>query len=138
MTFQKIIIIGNLGRDPELRHTPGGKPVTNFSVATNRRWTGTDGQPQEETTWFRVSAWGKLAEICSQYLSKGRQVFIEGRLTVDRASGGPRVWIDQDGTPRASFEVTALDMKFLGQKSSSSTTHGFEPEADLDGDEIPF
>ena len=75
--YQKVIIVGNLGGDPELRYTPQGDPVTSFSVATNRRWTGRDGQPGEETCWFRVSVWGKQAESCNQYLSKGRQVLVE-------------------------------------------------------------
>ena len=81
--YQKIIIMGNLGNDPEMRYTPQGKPVTNFSVATNRKWTNADGTPGEETIWFRVSAWGKLAEVCDEYLSKGRRVLIEGRLRPD-------------------------------------------------------
>ncbi len=114
--YQKITIVGNLGRDPEMRYTPSGQAVTNFSVATSRRWTGGDGQQQEETVWFRVSVWGKQAEICNQYLSKGRQVFVEGRMTVDRETGGPRIWTDQNGTPRASYEISALDVKFLGNR----------------------
>jgi len=90
--YQKIIIMGNLGNDPEMRYTPQGKPVTNFSVATNRKWTNADGTPGEETIWFRVSAWGKLGEVCNQYLSKGRQVFVEGRLRPDPETGAPRIW----------------------------------------------
>ena len=81
--YQKVIIMGNLGRDPEMRYTPQGTPVTNFSVATSYKWTGADGTPNEETTWFRVSAWGRMAEVCNEYLSKGRQVFVEGRLRPD-------------------------------------------------------
>ncbi|RMF03565.1 MAG: single-stranded DNA-binding protein [Chloroflexi bacterium] len=142
--YQKLTIVGNLGSDPELRYTPSGQAVCNFSVATNRRWTGSDGNPQEETCWFRVSTWGKLAEVCNQYLKKGRQVFVEGRMTVDRESGGPRVWQAQDGTWRASYEVTALEVKFLGGRDS-----GFEgggggsgaPASQGPGmteDEIPF
>ena len=89
--YQKIVIVGNLGRDPEMRYTPSGQPVTNLSVATNRKWTSADGTPGEETIWFRVSVWGKQAETCNQYLSKGRQVLVEGRLRPDPATGGPRV-----------------------------------------------
>ena len=92
--YQKVTIVGNLGTDPEMRYTPSGQAVTNFSVATNRRWTNNEGQMQEETVWFRVSVWGKQAESCNQYLSKGRQVFVEGRLRADE-NGGPRLWQDQ-------------------------------------------
>ncbi len=115
--YQKLVIVGNLGHDPELRYTPSGQAVTNFNVATSRRWTNSDGQSQEETVWIRVSAWGKLAEICNQYLSKGRQVFCEGRLTVDRETGGPRTWQDQNGNWRASYEMTAAEVKFLGNRA---------------------
>jgi single-strand DNA-binding protein len=112
--YQKIIIVGNLGRDPEMRYTPQGKPVTSFSVATNRRWTNADGTPGEETVWFRVSTWGRTAETCNQYLSKGRQVLIEGQLRPDPETGGPRIWTGNDGIARASFEITAFTVKFLG------------------------
>jgi single-strand DNA-binding protein len=78
--YHTITVVGNLGRDPEMRYSPDGKPVTNFSVATNRKWTNADGTPGEETVWFRVACWGKLAEVCEQYLSKGRRVLVEGRL----------------------------------------------------------
>jgi len=114
--YQKLTIVGNLGRDPEMRYTPSGQAVTNFSVATSRRWTSGDGQQQEETIWFRVSVWGKQAESCNQYLSKGRQVLCEGRLTVDRETGEPRVWQDQNGKWRSSYEMTAFEVKFLGQR----------------------
>ena len=112
--YQKLVIIGNLGNDPEMRETPSGQAATNFSVATNRKWTGSDGQLNEETVWFQVSTWGKLAERCNQYLTKGQKVFCEGRLTVDRETGGPRIWMDQDGNPRASYELIAFEVKFLG------------------------
>jgi single-strand DNA-binding protein len=112
--YQKITIVGNLGRDPEMRYTPQGTPVTNFSVATNRKWTNADGTPGEETTWFRVSAWGRTAEVCNQYLSKGRQVLVEGQLRPDPETGGPRVWTGNDGIARASFEITARTVRFLG------------------------
>lgn len=118
--YQKIIIVGNLGRDPEMRYTPSGQPVTNFSVATNRKWTNTDGTPGEETIWFRVTAWGRLGETCNQYLSKGRQVLVEGRLRPDPATGGPRIWTRQDGTAGASFEITALNVRFLGGRAEGA------------------
>jgi len=116
--FQQIIIVGNLGRDSEMRHTPDGKPVTNFSVATNRKWTNADGTPGEETVWFRISAWGKLAEVCSEYLSKGRRVLVEGRLRPDPETGGPRIWTRQDGTAGSSYEIVARTIRFLGSRDN--------------------
>lgn len=147
--YQKLVIVGNLGNDPEMRYTPSGQAVTNLSIATNRRWTSGDGQQQEETIWFRVSVWGKQAEVCNQYLSKGRQVLIEGRLTADKETGGPRIWTDQNGNPRASYEVTAFEVRFLGGRAdgggsfnnSSSHSAGSAPEmmdAGITEDEIPF
>jgi len=112
--YQKVTIIGNLGGDPEMRYMPDGTPVTNFSVATNRKWTNKDGSSGEETIWFRVAAWRRLGEICNQYLSKGSKIYVEGRLTPDKATGGPRAWMGADGQPRASYEITALEVKFLG------------------------
>jgi single-strand DNA-binding protein len=105
--FQQLILVGNLGSDPELRYTGDGTPVTSFSVAVNRTWTKEDGSHGEETTWFRVSAWRKQAEAASQYLKKGRQVMVVGRV-----SG--RGYVGTDGTPRASLEVNADTIKFLG------------------------
>ncbi len=117
--YQKIIIVGNLGRDPEMRYTPDGTPVTTLNVATNRKWTSPDGKPGEETTWFRVTAWRRLAETAAQYLSKGRPVLIEGRLKPDPQTGGPRVWTRQDGTVGASYEITANTIRFLGQRGEA-------------------
>ena len=111
--YQKVVIVGNLGGDPEMRYTPSGQAVTNFSIATNRRWSDGQGNTQEETVWFRVSVWGKQAETCNQYLSKGRQVLVEGRLRSDPETGGPRIWTDQNGQARASYELTALEVKFF-------------------------
>lgn len=100
--YQKIIIVGNLGGDPVMRYTPSGQAVTNFSVATNRQYTASNGEQVKETTWFRVSVWGKQAEVANQYLRKGRKVLVEGRLIPDPQTGGPRIWTGQDGQPRAS------------------------------------
>ena len=143
--YQKLIIVGNLGNDPEMRYTPSGQAVTNLSVATNRKWTGNDGQTQEETVWFRVSVWGKQAESCNQYLSKGQKVLIEGRLTVDKETGGPRIWTDQNGKPRASYEVSAFEVKFLGSRSEggsfnsgSAPAGGAVDDPGITEDEIPF
>lgn len=108
----RIEFIGNLGQDPEMRYTPSGTAVTNFNVAVNRKYKLSDGTEKEETTWLRVSAFNKLAEITNEYLKKGRQVFIEGKLVPDD-DGGPRIWQGSDGQSRASFEVRADTIKFL-------------------------
>jgi single-strand DNA-binding protein len=117
--FQRVTIIGNLGNDPETRAMPSGDLVCNFSVATNRKWTNQNGTPGEETVWWRVSAWGRTGEICQQYLSKGRQVFIEGTILPDNTTGGPRIWTDQSGQPRASFELRANTVQFLGGRDTN-------------------
>jgi single-strand DNA-binding protein len=138
--FHTIIIAGNLGRDPEMRYLPSGQAVTTFSVATNRQYTSSDGQQVKETTWFRITAWGKVAEICNQYLKKGSKVLVEGRLTSDNATGGPRIWNRQDGTPSASYEVTAQTVRFLGrtgEEGSSSGDYTEAPSAQSE-DDIPF
>lgn len=113
--FQTIIIAGNLGRDPEMRYTPGGQPVTNFSVAVSDNYTNSNNERVERTVWFRVSTWGKQAEVCNQYLKKGRKVLVEGRLVAD-PSGGPRVYTKQDGTSAASFEISASTVRFLSSR----------------------
>ncbi len=108
MSFNKIILVGNLGRDPELRYTPQGTPVCSFSLATNeRRKDRTTGENNDITTWFRVTLWGRQAETASQYLQRGRPVYIEGRLRVEE-------WTDRDGKPRHTLEVHATDMQFIG------------------------
>jgi len=137
--YHKVIIVGNLGRDPEMRYTPDGTAVTNFSVATNRKWTNQDGSKGEETVWFRVSAWRKLAEVCNQYLSKGRQVFIEGTLRPDE-NGAPRIWTGNDGQPRASFEVTAREVRFLGGRGDQGgpPSNMEEPGGLVEAEDIPF
>ncbi|MBA4379144.1 MAG: single-stranded DNA-binding protein [Anaerolinea sp.] len=114
--YQTTIIVGNLGRDPEMRYTPSGQAVTSFSVATNRQYTNNAGETVKETIWFRVSAWGKQAETCNQYLKKGSKVLVEGRLTADPATGGPRIWTGQEGSARASFEVSAQTVRFLSSR----------------------
>ena len=123
--YQKIILMGNLGRDPEMRYLPDGTAVTNFNVAVNYSYTDQrSGQQVDETTWFRVSAWGRMAETTNQYLSKGRQVFVEGRLLSDPATGGPRTFTRQDGTPGASFEVRASTIKFIGGRDAATDVAG--------------
>ena len=139
--FHTIMIVGNLGKDPEMRYTPSGQAVTTFNVATNRKYTGSDGQLVKETTWFRVTVWGKQAESCSQYLKKGSSVLVEGRLTPDSATGGPKIWTRQDGTPGTSYEVNAQTVRFLSGRGDTEggAPGGFEPgHPAQEGDDIPF
>lgn len=117
--YQQIVFVGSLGKDPELRHTPGGTPVASINVATNRKYTDSSGQVVKETTWFRVSVFGKMAETCVQYLHKGSNVLVEGRLTPDKASGGPRVYQRPDGTSGAAYEVFANTVRFLPSRDDS-------------------
>jgi single-strand DNA-binding protein len=138
--YQKIVIVGNLGRDPEMRYTPSGQAVTNFSVATNRRYTSSSGERVDETVWFRVSVWGRQAETCKQYLSKGRKVLVEGRLTADPQSGGPRIWTDSQGEKRASFEISAVTVQFLsgrGDEDGLGSSDSYESVSEGE-DDIPF
>lgn len=140
--YQKITIVGRLGKDPEMRFTPSGQAVTSFSVATDNFRT-VDGKPVKETTWFRVSAWGKQAESCNNFLQKGKMVLVEGRLTADPKTGGPRTWSGSDGTTRASFEISAQTVRFLsGRNEGGSGSDGSAPvDADLDAppsEDIPF
>jgi len=114
--YQHVVIVGNLGRDPEMRYTPSGTQVTSFNVATNRKYTGSDGQQVKETTWFRVSVFGKQAEACATYLKKGSPCLVEGRLTPDPQTGAPRIWQRQDGTAGASFELFATTVRFLSAR----------------------
>lgn len=118
--YHRVLIIGNLGGDPQMRYMPSGDPVTTFNVATNERWTDQNGQQQERTIWWRVSVFGRQAEICNQYLAKGRQVLVEGTMQADPNTGGPRIWTKQDGTPGASFEVRARTVRFLGSRAEGA------------------
>ena len=137
MSFHTVILIGNLGRDPEMRYTPSGQPVTSFSVASNRSYTDANGQKVDETIWFRVTAWGKQAETCNQFLHKGSKVLVEGRLTPDK-NGGPRIWQKQDGTSGASFEITASTVRFLSARGEGSGEPMSEGTGGDSTDEIPF
>ena len=116
--YQQITLIGNLGRDPEMRYTPSGVAVTSFSVAVNRSWTGQDGQRQDKTTWFRVSAWRRLAETCNQYLTKGQRVLVVGEVEE------PNTWTDQEGNARAALEVTARTVRFLNTRAENEALAG--------------
>ena len=143
--YHTIIVVGNLGKDPELRYLSSGQAVCDFNVATNRQYTAANGQQVKETIWFRVSAWGKQAETCNQYLKKGSKVLVEGRLTPDANTGGPRIWNRQDGTPSASYEINASTVRFLssrGEDTASYSQQGGDyaaPAAAADSEDgIPF
>jgi single-strand DNA-binding protein len=140
--YHTLILVGNVGRDPEMRYTPSGQPVTSFSVATNRQYTSNSGEQVKETVWLRITVWGKQAEACNQYVKKGSKVLVEGRLTPDNATGGPRIWNDQSGNPRASFEVNASMVRFLSSRGESDSGGGSGGEAGFVGapseDDIPF
>ena len=126
--LNKVMIIGRLGRDPEMRYTPSGKPVTTFSVATNRMWNTSDGERRTETEWFNIVAWGSLAEICKEYLTKNRLVYIEGRLQT-------RHWDDAEGNKHTSVEIVANEMIMLDERRENDQ----EPEPESgEEDEFPF
>ena len=116
MSVNKVILLGRLGQDPELKYTPGGAAVCNFSVATTEAWTDKQGAKQEKTEWHRIVVWGKLAELCNQYLAKGRQAFIEGRLQT-------RSWDDKDGTKRYTTEVMAATVQFIGGATTGANNN---------------
>ncbi|HLQ10123.1 MAG TPA: single-stranded DNA-binding protein [Ktedonobacteraceae bacterium] len=116
--MNKIMLIGNLGRDPELQVTPDGTPVTKFSLAVNRVTKTSSGERKEETEWFNIVAWRQLAETCEKYLHKGSKVFVEGRLT-------QRKYTDREGLQRTSIDVTITDMEMLTPKSASSSSEGY-------------
>ncbi len=107
--LNKVMVIGHLGKDPEMRYTPSGRPVTTFSVAVSRSWNTADGERRSETEWFNIVSWGNLAEICKQYLHKGQQVYIEGRLQTRR-------WEDKEGQKHTNVEVVANEMMMLGDR----------------------
>ena len=117
--MSNLTVVGNLGRDPEMRFTPSGQAVTNFSVAVNRQYTTGNGQVVKDVVWFRVSAWGKLAEICNQYLRKGSKVLVEGRLDYAPETGGPKTWTGNDGVTHADFGLVAQVVRFLSAKDGN-------------------
>ncbi len=130
--LNKVMIIGNLGRDPEMRYTPSGRPVTTFSVAASRGWTTAEGERRNETDWFNIVAWGSLAEICSQYLKKGQQVYVEGRLQT-------RHWEDEAGNKRSATEVVAREMIMLGERREKAESESSEPGENYpEGEEEDF
>jgi len=138
--FQQTIVMGNLGGDPEIRFMQDGKAVTNFSVATNRKWKDANGETAEEVTWFRVSVWGNQAEACNEYLKKGSAVLVIGRLKPDPTSGGPKLWSRDDGSMGANFEIVGQNVRFLPasdiEGSGGSPSSRSRPV--VEEDEIPF
>lgn len=135
--LNKVMVIGHLGKDPEMRFTPSGRPVTTFSVAVSRSWNTADGERRSETEWFNIVSWGNLAEICNQYLHKGQQVYIEGRLQT-------RNWEDKEGKRHTSVEVVANEMLMLGdRRDPNNSTQESDDDEDqskpmADEDEFPF
>jgi len=135
MSYQAVIITGNVGRDPEMRYTPSGQAVTSFSVAVDESYTNASGEKVKKTAWFKVSVWGKLAETCNQYVKKGSKVLVQGRMEPDPATGGPKIWKKQDSTPAASFDLTAQVVRFLSRAEQPAQE---VPQASAPGDEFPF
>jgi single-strand DNA-binding protein len=132
--YQKTIVVGHLGRDPEMRYTQSGVPVTSFSIATTRKWSSASGEQQEKTTWFRVTCWRKLAELTAQYLKKGRLVLVEGDIEAS-------AFTDREGNARASLELTATNIKFLGGRGEGGEGGGGSTGGEdfpVHEDEIPF
>jgi single-strand DNA-binding protein len=140
MSVNKAILIGNLGADPELRYTPSGKAVASFRIATSERWTGQDGQSNEKTVWHNIVAWGKLAETVKEYLKKGRQVYVEGRID-------NRSYDDKEGNKRYVSEIVAQTIRFLGTRADAAAepvpepaSHEAQPQEGqaTDDDDLPF
>ena len=133
----KVILIGNLGADPEVRYTPSGKAVANFRIATSEQWTSKEGEKEERTEWHRIVAWGRLGEICGEYLHKGRQVYVEGKLQT-------RAWEDRDGNKRYTTEIVAQAMQMLGaagkegRAASTDERYPVEEPVTVPDDDIPF
>lgn len=132
--FQSIQLIGNLGKKPEMRYTPSGQAVTNFSVATTNAYTDKNGEKVKETTWWRVSVWGKLAENCNKYLDKGSLVKVEGRISVDKTTGAPKIFTKQDGSAGCNLEMVANSVLFLSKSNHDGMT---ETAQELGGQSIP-
>ena len=133
--LNKVMVIGHLGKDPEMRYTPSGRPVTTFTMAVSRTWSSSDGERHSETEWFNIVAWGNLAEICKQYLTKGQQVYVEGRLQT-------RHWDDKEGQKHTSVEIVANEMMMLGERrDAGQSTDEQTPKPGGEGtteDEFPF
>ena len=140
--FHQVTIVGFIGKNPEMRYSPTGQAVTNFSIATSRKWTDPSGEKKTETTWFHISAFGKLGEVTNQYLTKGSKALILGHLHPD-AGGNPRVWNRQDGSAGASYEIIADTVRFLGSPQDENgqaqeQRQGQGTDGIFDEDSIPF
>ncbi|MBT9148693.1 MAG: single-stranded DNA-binding protein [Dehalococcoidia bacterium] len=134
--LNKVMVIGNVGKDPEMRFTPSGRPVTSFTMATNRVFTTADGERRKETEWFNIVAWGRQAESCNQFLTKGQQVYVEGELRT-------RTWEGQDGQKRFRVEIQANRVIFLGRRGATALPEGEAPEFEeaqetIEPEELPF
>lgn len=144
--YQRLMLCGNLGKDPELRYTQDGRPVTRFSMATNRPITNQNGDKENLATWWQVQVYNAQAEACNQYLKKGSKVFVEGILLSDPATGSPRIWTGNNGQPMASFAVRAYTVQFLSSQGSGVAPDSIFDDGDgggsggykVDEDEIPF
>ena len=121
--FHITILVGNAGRDAEMRYTPSGQPVTDFSVAVNEHYTDSGGKKAKRTIWYKVTAWGKLAETCNEYVKKGDAVLVEGRINADPVTGSPRIWTAKDGTPHTALELTASTVRFLSPRERPQEEH---------------
>ena len=133
--YNKTTFVGHLGAEPEMRYTPSGKPVTSFNVASHDQYTNERGEMVKTTIWFHCAAWGKLAEISNQYLHKGSKVLIEGKLAPDKSTGHPRLWVRQDGTAAADYEVTVHELYFLDSKNGEAQVEVANAPVEED---IPF
>jgi len=132
--YQKVVVVGNVGKDAEMRYTPSGVPVTSFGIAVNRRWTSANGEQQKKTTWFRVTCWRKLAETAAQWVKKGKLLLVEGEVEA-------QAYIDREGTARGTLELTATTFKFLGGRGDTGEGTGASGAGDefpVHEDEIPF
>lgn len=136
--YNKLTFVGHLGGEPEMRYTPAGTAVTTFNVATNDQYNNEKGETVKVTTWFRCTAWGKLGEVCNQYLKKGSKVLIEGRLTPDKATGRPRIWVrhcaDARGTAAADYELKVIEIHFLDSRNNEPSI----AQADPAENDIPY
>lgn len=139
MSFHTIILVGNLGRDPEMRYTPSGQPVTMLSVAVDDSYKN-GGEKVKRTIWLRVHAWGKLGEICNEYLRKGSKILVEGKLVADHKTGAPRIWERNDGSAGSSFEVRATTIRFLSSRSGQVEDVSDEEVEGVNeiNEEVPF
>lgn len=137
MSYQKVVIVGNLGANPTLSPLPSGQQVANFNVATNRSYKNAEGQRVKETTWFKVAVYGASAKPCADYLRTGSQVLVEGRMSIDKNTGGPKVWFNGEGQPRASLEITGERVVFLSSAGTNGNPGDLQPNTEIVEDGEP-